>query len=324
MTAAVDREYDDHATLTGVIDTVYTQPVGSVLAADATTGDSTVTVDDMADFDEEIGGTLSIGGTTSTYTVTDADTGGLTLGTTLTADAAEGDRVNVWDTGLDRAAVETRAQVALPGSQANDDYIDATVAQALAVQLEVGMRDPGTGESVTVVQRGLEWTVTDIRGKQPQIQPAYAAVGNAIEAFGFFTASDPSAFDGSEFRVPIDTIDTLSTTPGFFTLSGDANFEVIVAEDGAYQCAVWLNPFGANGDVIRALIEAGASLLGEPTGYGIADADTGTAQITVSTEVHVCTAGTTFAINLKAITGSGPFGVSQARMTIVKFAGTYT
>lgn len=177
---------------------------------------------------------------------------------------------------------------------------------------------PAVGDRVIVLFNAGSPIVIGASGATP-----VSGGGNAIEAMGYFTASDPSAFDGSEFRVPIDTADEFSTTPGYFTVLGSPGFTVRVEQDGLYQCAIWLNPFGAVGDIIRALIDSGGTLLGaELPGYGITAADTGTGLITVSTDVHVCSGGVTdFGINLIAVSGAGPFGLSQARMTIVKFAG---
>src|SRR5205809_7770914 len=101
------------ATESGRVQVVYTANVGSPLTADVAAAATVSTVDDTSDFDTD--GTLQIAGQTVAYSAVDDDTGQVTLTAAVTGTAESGDIVTLWDTGLNQAAVEYRAHVALPG-----------------------------------------------------------------------------------------------------------------------------------------------------------------------------------------------------------------
>jgi hypothetical protein len=67
----------------GRLQAVYRDPLGSVLAVSPAAGDTTITVEDTSDFDEQ-GGALRVAGQLVEYTSVDADTGVVTLATPLT------------------------------------------------------------------------------------------------------------------------------------------------------------------------------------------------------------------------------------------------
>lgn len=308
----------DH--LTGVIDTVYTTPLGSVLAQAATTGDGSVFVDDTADFDEEIGGTLGLGTTTYLYTTVDPETGEITVPATLAADADEGDRVDLWDIGSNEAAVETRALVLPPGAEVAGDSIDATVAQSQALTLAEGQREPGTGESVRMELQGLDWVVTDVRGKKPRIQPAYAPTGGGVEVIGYFYTSAPQvgsllAFDSMFTLDPA----TGGAPSGYFTFITSGTF-VQVDLDGSYQGHCWVAISGADpGDVFQIELDRGAAKNGGDS-FGVADSG-GNLNLSTSTAIDFGFGGSDIfdvAVTQVAGTGTTPT-LADHQLMIVKF-----
>lgn len=166
MTSSIPGQWS-----TGTIVSVTRSELGDSLRVAAATGDTVLTVGDTSEFDSIAGGQLQVNGAVYDYVAIDEDDETVTLATGLLADADEGDRVFVIDAGTGRVAVEGRALVALPGRQANDDSIDADVAQALVPLLVDGLRDPGAGESVTMTERDGSWTVVDVHGKPAEAFP---------------------------------------------------------------------------------------------------------------------------------------------------------
>lgn len=182
------------ATTTGTIASVDVVTLGDNLTVAASIGDTTITVDDTTDFDSETGGTLTLGGVQYGYSAVDDDTGIITLATPLTAAAAVDDRVDVWDVAAGAPAVECRALVATVDEVDAGDTLEAVVSHALVPLLPEGIRDPGTGEVVTLEERSGEWVVTDVRGKAP-------------------------AFDGSRVRPGTIPADALSFQAGSTTVT---------------------------------------------------------------------------------------------------------
>jgi len=154
-------------TIAGTVLTISQVPLGDVLAADATAGDTTITVDDAADFAEG-GGTILIGGQLDDYTSVDDETGVMTLVDALFNNASAGDRVDLADPD-GSGAVEWQALVAPAGTVDVDEAVQATISYALIPLLPEGIRDPGTGESVTLTKDGSEWQVTNVHGQQPNL-----------------------------------------------------------------------------------------------------------------------------------------------------------
>ena len=157
--------------LSGTIRSVSVITLGDELAADAAAGSTTPTVVDASDFDAELGGTVAIGAGLYVYTVIDPDAGTLSIDPPLAAAAFEGDRVDVWDTAKNVAAVQYRADVELPGTLDGGDTVDALLASALVPQFtpQMGLRDPGTGETCTLQLQGGEWVVTQTNGGTVQV-----------------------------------------------------------------------------------------------------------------------------------------------------------
>lgn len=161
-------------TIAGTVLAISQVSLGDVLAADATAGDTTITVDDAADFAEG-GGTILIGGQLDDYTSVDDETGVMVLVDALNADALQGDRVDLADPAGSPAR-EWQALVAPQGSVDADEAIEATLNYAIVPLLPEGIRDPGTGESVTLTRDGTEWQVTNVHGQQPDLHSDNLAV----------------------------------------------------------------------------------------------------------------------------------------------------
>lgn len=185
-------------TAAGTVLSVSRVTLGDELVADAAAGSTTITVDDAGEFDADAGGSVVINGQLVGYTVADEDAGVLTLAVPLAAAAAAGDRVDVWDVALGDVAVEFRALVELPGSVDNADALEAVVSSPVAALLPEGLRDPGTGESVTLTQDGHEWVVTDVRGRLPQLRGELLTPGSVPAAALGFTLPDGT-------KVTVDT-----------------------------------------------------------------------------------------------------------------------
>jgi hypothetical protein len=149
----------------GTVLEVSSAPVGDVLAAAALAGATTLFIDDTSDFDPAEGGYLLIGAQVVQYTAVDDDAETITLAAPLAVNADVDDPVYVWDVGLNAIAKEYRALVAVPGALANDDALDAVIAQSLGALFQEGIRDPGTGETVVLEQQGTDWVIVDARSK---------------------------------------------------------------------------------------------------------------------------------------------------------------
>ena len=137
--------------------------LGDNLAADAAMSDTTITVEDAADFDED-GGSLLLNDVVYTYVACDDDTGIISgLDPVLAAAAVEGDDVSVYDPLYAIVATDKVAQVAVIGDDGAVDMLECAIALHLADKLEEGVRG-GKGESVKIELDGGEWLVVDIRG----------------------------------------------------------------------------------------------------------------------------------------------------------------
>jgi hypothetical protein len=162
-------------TLTGRVMVVFTANVGDRLAADVASTDSAFTVTDTSDFDQS--GAVRVGGAVVDYTAVNDDTGVVDIAGTVGATAQAGDPVSIWDTDLDQPAVEHRAHVDVAGQLDNADTVNAGIRHALIPYLKLGVRAPGTGESVRMERQGSDWVIVDILGKHPDMQSGYGPPG---------------------------------------------------------------------------------------------------------------------------------------------------
>lgn len=78
--------------VTGILDRVTQEPLGSSLSTDVMSGETVLHLDWTVEF-PETGGLLEVGGTTYTYTAADRDESTVTLATPLVADITEGEGV---------------------------------------------------------------------------------------------------------------------------------------------------------------------------------------------------------------------------------------
>ena len=168
------REYEY-----GRIVSVDIVPLGDNLAADASSGATSITVEDACDFDED-GGLLLLAGVVYAYTTWTEDdstgVGTLTgLNPVLAANAFEGNEVAVYDPMYATAASDKVAQVELVGDDGNVDTLEAALALHLVDKIDEGVRGLN-GEQVKLELEGDEWVIVDIFGL------AGAAAGGASGA----------------------------------------------------------------------------------------------------------------------------------------------
>lgn len=148
----------------GLIRSVQTTPLGSLLAADAALAATSVTVESILDFNET-GGTLTLNGVSYAYLSADYSTNVITLATGLTGAAVTGDAV-----ALVPGSVDTTALVEMTGA---DEAIPARVPHALADRIPEGIRLDGEEEAVQLEWVDGEFILTDVVGKVPVIDGDY-------------------------------------------------------------------------------------------------------------------------------------------------------
>lgn len=180
--------------------------LGDQLVADTLAGATVLVVDDVIDFNLD-GGTLVINGQTIDYTAAFSENNVIALSVALAADAAVGDRVDVWYPAIGAPAVEYRALIDLPEEVDEGDALLALIDHALVPLMPLGIRDPGTGESVTLTERVGQFWVTNINGKTPQVDGAYMmpasipaaalsfTVGGTTVTFATVAPSNPKVDD---------------------------------------------------------------------------------------------------------------------------------
>lgn len=161
----------------GQVVSVDRRTFGSQIHADTATAETTLTVDDAADFDED-GGTLVINDQVIAYTAVDDDTGDITLAAGLDDDALEGDAVEIYDPAIGAVFSELVAVLAVDDDLDNTEPIEATVPNALADRLPEGVRGDD-GESVSIIwdDDDDEWLVQDILGQPARIDGNFLATG---------------------------------------------------------------------------------------------------------------------------------------------------
>lgn len=137
------------------------EKLGDELAAAASAGATSLTVKDIADFDE-LGGTLSINGQIIAYTSADDDTNVVELGGTLDASAVAGDDVFIWDLNYATVVTDLVAQVQVDGDIDGDPH-ECSVEFKLVKDLVGGIRGL-IGESVLIEEEDDDWRVIDVLG----------------------------------------------------------------------------------------------------------------------------------------------------------------
>lgn len=145
----------------GYIVDVSTVTLGDVLAEDAASGATTLTLDDCADFDADT--QVLIDGSLYNVTAVDDDASTITISPGLASALDEGEAVDVWDPLYQQVASHKTAQVRLLSEDSNEDIIEAFLANHLVDKLDEGIR--GTvGESVLLEMDGDEWRIVDVQG----------------------------------------------------------------------------------------------------------------------------------------------------------------
>ena len=146
------------------------EQLGSVLAADAAAGATTIEVADPTDFDDS--GQLQIGSETPTYSAVDEDTGVITLDAPLVSAYLADDGVDVT---LYPAAYVRYATLVGADDLEDEEGMKARVPLALYDKLPIGVRDlsAGEGETCQAAFFGDELVLTDITGELPLVDGSF-------------------------------------------------------------------------------------------------------------------------------------------------------
>lgn len=163
--------------------------VGTTLSADAASGATTLSVDDVSVFDES--GWLMVGTQTIQYTAIDDDAGTVTLATALTSAADTDDPVYRYSKLYSDVETVLSAQVAVLGDRDQADELTVEVADWLDVP--TGDRG-GDGENCVIESDGDVWTLISAPGRPSKArgvrfesyEPPYAPT-DAEMAAGTFT-----------------------------------------------------------------------------------------------------------------------------------------
>jgi hypothetical protein len=139
--------------------------MGDAFDTAASIGATTLSLYDVSDFDEQVGGRVSIGGNLYTYDTVDMDADTIHLTTTLTTAAAVDDRVDIWDGDIGVPVTE-RVALVLLDEQADGDPVNVDVDYALAPLL--ARSTLSQGQSVSVVRDGDGYRMIAIHGKNNQ------------------------------------------------------------------------------------------------------------------------------------------------------------
>jgi hypothetical protein len=148
-------------TFHAVVKGVHVEVLGDTIASAASIGATTLTVRDVADFDED-GGYLRLNDVVLEYLSCDDDASTIQLATALTAAAAVDDKVDAWDNANGQPATLHKADV--DQIDGFDGFATVVVSQSIAHALSQDMRD-GTGESVTLKREGAELRVVEVHGR---------------------------------------------------------------------------------------------------------------------------------------------------------------
>lgn len=140
----------------GTVVEVSSIQVGDEVVRDHATGETTLFLSDVADFDDD-GGQISIEGVVYTYTSKDDDASTLTIPSPgLSAAVPDDTQIYVYP-----LAYEKWATVIV---EDGEDAVLARIPMSMEANVDDGVRDDSEQESATVVLRGNEWEVADIIG----------------------------------------------------------------------------------------------------------------------------------------------------------------
>lgn len=213
---------------------------GSELSADAATGAATITVEDPTDFSED-GGTLLLGAETIVWTGVDETTATITLATTLSADHAAGDRVDIQPATLERFAYVAMEE--------QEEVLEVLVPHSLYDRIQVGQRDEVTIDSELVElsrNTGGELVVVNVVDQAPSVDGSFIDTATLPPAGtdGSAPASSPtptvrggigslavswtpiSNSDPVTYEVHVDV--TSGFTPSGSTLAGETGGSLLV------------------------------------------------------------------------------------------------
>lgn len=175
---------------TGRLINVWEPQVGTTLAADASAGATSITVDDPSCFDEA-GGSLYIGSQVVKYSTFDDETGVVTFaGTaTLTEAAATDDPVYRWSTLYNDVETVQKAEVAVEGDRDQADTLHVEVADTVTY---LANGDRGLdGENCTIERDGDVWRLISAHGRPSK------ARGVKFETDDAYTITDADVTAGT-------------------------------------------------------------------------------------------------------------------------------
>lgn len=156
----------------GKVYSVARQKAGGEVLVDAPTGSTGITLLDASDFDES-GGQVSINDEVYTYTHVDMDEDVVTLASGLTAPVVEGDMLF-----LEPVAEYMVAIVNLD----DQNPIEARLSQSMNLTLAEGERLEEEAETVTLIQEGGVYVVTDVVGRPAVIDADNVYITNLNQA----------------------------------------------------------------------------------------------------------------------------------------------
>jgi hypothetical protein len=145
---------------TGLVQSVYVRDHGSALAADAAVGDTVLSLEFVADFDED-GGTLSLNGDEYGYIAVDKEADTVTLGSAVTTAASASDMVTVVNSTGSPASTWF-AEVLLDDPD-DSDPVDCEIGTALVDKYDEGVYDPPV--PVVVTAESGSWEVLTSPGQ---------------------------------------------------------------------------------------------------------------------------------------------------------------
>lgn len=158
---------------------------GTTMAAAAASGATSISIDDVVEFEED-GGYISLNGTKYQYaSVTGDDEAGWVMkfatGVALLIAADDDDQVYLWPI--------TREKIAYVDLLNNDDLQICDIEQGLQTELEEGIRDAEDQENVIAEIIEGSWTIVDILTKNPYSElhfdgsDAFSAVALGTQVF---------------------------------------------------------------------------------------------------------------------------------------------
>lgn len=204
----------------GVVAGLYASDLGDHLTADAAIGATELQVRDVADFDDENGGFLVLGGAVLAYTGADDDTSTIQLEAPLTTAAANFDRVDVWDAENGAKSTIYKAIISDFDGYTGGAPVEAVVAQEQLPQLTEAMR-AGKGESVTLTREDdgtLKLSGIDGRA-------------NALASMQYLQGGMTTRTSEDEAGVEIHGVD--SGTAGVYVYDANGDVSMQLSDDAA-------------------------------------------------------------------------------------------